>query len=249
MPTLATMSTRILARPRGFRLARAAFRALQRLTVPVRRSYYLHARGVWAARRLPAALRSAVGLDDESAIGSRRLEIGGGPHAQQGYLHVDLDRGAHHLEWVAPAWELPLGDSWASEILAIHILEHVPPARLVPTLAEWHRVLRPGGRVQVHVPNGPALMQALMMRPLPEKWPLMGSVLGMYCGPDARDPRRLEHRSDHQIIFDSEILRWALDEAGFTDIEDLTGVATDRHVLGWRELVDDYSLIASARKR
>src|SRR5438105_15713327 len=155
MLTLATMSTRILARPRGFRLARAAFRALQRLTVPVRRSYYLHARGVWAARRLPAALRSAVGLDDESAIGSRRLEIGGGPHVQQGYLHVDLDRGAHHLEWTAPAWDLPLPDEWASEVLAIHILEHVPPARLVSTLAEWLRVLQPGGRLQVHVPNGP----------------------------------------------------------------------------------------------
>jgi SAM-dependent methyltransferase len=238
----------ILARPRGFSLARATFRTLQRLTVPVRRDYYLHGRRAGVIRRLPGPLRSAVGLDDESAIGSTRLEIGGGPHAQRGYLHVDLDRGAHHLEWIAPAWELPLADAWATEIVAIHILEHVPPSMLVPTLAEWRRVLRPGGRLQVHVPNGPALMEALMTRALPEKWPLMGSLLGMYCGPGDRDPGRLEDRSDHQIIFDSEILRWALDSAGFTDIEDLTGTVTDRHVLGWRELVDDYSLIARARR-
>jgi SAM-dependent methyltransferase len=238
----------MLANPRGFRLARAAFRTLQRLTVPLRRAYYLHRHGARAVRLLPGPLRSALGLDDESAIGSRRLEIGGGPHAQRGYLHVDLDRGAHHLEWIAPAWELPLPDAWASEILAIHILEHVPPARLVPTLAEWRRVLQPGGRLQVHVPNGPALMDALMKRAVPEKWPLMGSLLGMYCGPEDRDPRALEHRSDHQVIFDSELLRWALDAAGFTEIEDLTGTVAVRHVLGWRDLVEDYSLVAAARR-
>jgi ubiquinone/menaquinone biosynthesis C-methylase UbiE len=193
-------------------------------------------------------VRAVLGLDDASAVGSRRLEIGGGPHAQPGYLHVDLDKGAHHLEWIAPAWALPLPDAWASEIVAIHILEHVPPARLVPTLAEWRRVLRPGGRVRVHVPNGPVLMTALMRSAVPEKWPLMGSLLGMYCGPEDRDPGALAHRSDHQIIFDSELLRWALDAAGFEDVEDLTGAVSDRHVVGWRDLVEDYSLVAAARR-
>jgi hypothetical protein len=242
------VSGRLLARPRAFVLARSAFRALQRLTVPIRRSYYLDGRRAGLVRLLPESVRRVVGLEDESAIGSRRLEIGGGPHVQRGYLHVDIDRGAHHLEWIAPAWDLPLPNAWASEVLAIHILEHVPPARLVPTLAEWLRVLQPGGRLQVHVPNGPVLMEALMTRPLPEKWPLMGSLLGMYCGPQDRDPRSLEHRSDHQIIFDFEVLRWALDAAGFTDVEDLTRTASDRHVVGWRDVVEHYSLIVAARR-
>src|SRR5205085_88279 len=156
---------RLVARPRAFALARSAFRAMQRITVPVRRSYYLHGRGAGLIRRLPASVRLLAGLEDESAIGSRRLEIGGGPHVQRGYLHADIDRGAHHLEWIAPAWDLPLPDAWASEVLAIHIPEHVPPARLVPTLAEWHRVLQPGGRLRVHVPNGPALLVVLMRSP------------------------------------------------------------------------------------
>ena len=88
-----------------------------------------------------------------------------------------------------------------------------------------------------------------MRAPLPEKWPLMGFLLGMYCGPQDTDPRRLEHRSDHQIIFDFEVLRWALDTAGFTDIEDLTETTTDRHVVGWQDVVEHYSLIAAARRR
>lgn len=239
----------LLARPRGFRVARTAFRMVQRVTVPLRRRFYLAGAGRGTIGRLPRFVRGVVGLDDPSAIGSTRLEIGGGPHAQKGFLHVDIDPGAHHLEWVAPAWKLPLADGWASEIVAVHALEHVEPARLVETLREWHRVLAPGGRVEVHVPNGPALMQAFMARPVPEKWPIMGSILGMYCSPEVRDPRGLRMRSDHQLIFDVPLLRWALESAGFAAVRDLTAAIEDRHTAAWRPLVPDYSLIAEARKR
>jgi SAM-dependent methyltransferase len=243
-PALGTL----LARPRGFRLARAIFRVVQRLTVPVRRRLYLTGGGRRTAARLPTALRDALGLDDPSAIGSTRLEIGGGPHAQKGFLHVDIDPGAHHLEWVAPAWDLPLPDGWASEIVAVHALEHVEPPLLVPTLQEWRRVLAPEGRVEIHVPNGAALMEAFVIRPPSEKWPIMGSILGMYCSPDVRDPRELRTRSDHQLIFDVPLLEWALDSAGFTAVRNLTGAVEDRHSQPWRSLVADYSLVAEARK-
>jgi SAM-dependent methyltransferase len=238
----------LVARPRGFRLARAAFRGLQRLTVPLRRRYYLAGTGRRVVGMLPVGARRVLGLDDSSAIGSTRIEIGGGPHAQKGFLHVDIDPGAHHLEWVAPAWSLPIPDGWATEIVAVHALEHVPPARLVDTLREWRRVLAPDGRVEVHVPNGPALMDAFVTRPVPEKWPIMGSILGMYCSPQVRDPHGLERRSDHQVIFDVPLLSWALETAGFAAVRDLTGVTEDRHSAPWRELVEDYSLIAEARK-
>jgi SAM-dependent methyltransferase len=238
----------LLARPRGFRLGRAAFRGLQRVTRPARRRYYLSGTGRRAIGLLPGSVRRVLGLDDPSAIGSTRLEIGGGPHAQRGFLHVDIDPGAHHLEWVAPAWDLPLPDGWATEIVAVHALEHVPPARLVDTLGEWRRVLAPDGRVEIHVPNGPALMDAFQSRPVAEKWPIMGSILGMYCAPEVRDPRGLEQRSDHQLIFDVPLLSWALEEAGFHAVRDLTGEMEDRHTAPWRELVPDYSLIAEARK-
>ncbi len=238
----------LLARPRGFRLARAAFCLLQRATLPVRRRFYLFGTGRRLVCVLPTAVRRVVGLDDPSAIGTTRLEIGGGPYAQRGFLHLDIDPGAHHLEWLAPAWKLPLPDGWASEIVAVHALEHVEPPHLVETLEEWRRVLAPGGGVRVHVPNGPALMEEFVARPVREKWPLMGSILGMYCSPDVRDPRGLGIRADHQLIFDLPLLRWALESAGFEGVRDLTGKLEDRHSVPWRGLVPDYSLIAEARK-
>ena len=116
------------------------------------------------------------------------------------------------------------------------------------TLGEWHRVLAPGGRVRVHVPNGPALMEAFVSRPVDEKWPIMGSILGMYCSPEVRGPGGLQLRSDHQLIFDLPLLVWAFESAGFADVTDLTGVLEDRHTAPWQELVPDYSLIVEARR-
>ena len=76
----------------------------------------------------------------------------------------------------------------------------------------------------------------------------MGSLLGMYCGPEARDPGGLSMRSDHQVIFGVPTLQWALESARFTDFRDLTGSVEDHHTGAWRDLVPDYSLIAEARK-
>ena len=130
----------------------------------------------------------------------------------------------------------------------MHSLEHVEPSKLLATLGEWRRVLAPGGRVQVHVPNAPALMEAFVARPVDEKWPIMGSILGMYCSPEVRDPRELRLRSDHQLLFDLDLLRWAFEAAGFGSVNDLTGTVEDRHTRPWSALVERYSLIVEARR-
>lgn len=214
--------------------------------IPLRRQRYLR------GRRLPLLSRGALGrklgLTDTSAVGSRRIEIGCGPIPRDGYIHIDIDRGARHLEYLRPAWDLPFPDGWADEISAIHSLEHVPPPQLGATLGEWRRVLAPAGKVHVSVPNGPALMQKFMSGSIREKWLMSGGLLGMYCGPEADVPMDLQARSDHQVLFDFPLLRSVLEEAGFVDVADQTASATDRHTEGWKDVVDLYSLIVTARK-
>ena len=67
---------------------------------------------------------------------------------QDNVIHIDLDRGAHHLEVRGDAHTLPFRDKTFSVVHASHILEHLE----YPTkaLREWKRVSR---RVIVHVPN------------------------------------------------------------------------------------------------
>jgi SAM-dependent methyltransferase len=217
----------------------------QTILTPLRRRYYRDGGGRLVPL-LPGVVRRKTGFDDPSAVRSRKLEIGGGPFPRKGYIHVDVDPRARHLEALAPAWDLPFGDGWASEILAVHSLEHVHPRRLLPALREWHRVLAPGGRVQVHVPNAPELAQSFFDSPVDEKWRTMGALLGMYCHPGVRSPDQLEVPSDHQLMFDWEMLSWALTTAGFSHVTNLTGKTTDTHTEAWREVVPHFSLVAEA---
>ncbi|MDQ6749548.1 MAG: methyltransferase domain-containing protein [Actinomycetota bacterium] len=197
-------------------------------------------------RLLPGLVRRKAGLDDPAARGSRKVEIGSGPFPRKGYIHVDVDPTARHLEAFAPAWDLPFPDGWASEILAVHSLEHVHPRKLLPALREWHRVLAPGGRVQVHVPNAPELTQSFFDSPVDEKWRTMGALLGMYCHPGVRSPDELEVPSDHQLMFDWEMLSWVLTTAGFSSVVDLTERTSDSHTEAWRGVVPHFSLVAEA---
>jgi SAM-dependent methyltransferase len=229
-------------------LSRTARDAAHALSTPLRRRYYRHGAGRRVISRLPAAARRKLGLDDGSAVGSRKIEIGGGPFPQAGYIHVDVDRRARHLEAFAPAWDLPFPDGWATEILAIHSLEHVHPRMLLRTLREWHRVLAPGGRVQVHVPNTPELVASFLESPVEGKWRAMGALLGMYSHPYVRGPGDLETPSDHQVIFDWELLSWALESAGFGNVANLTERVSDKHTEGWRDVVPHFSLVAEAVK-
>jgi SAM-dependent methyltransferase len=225
------------------RRGRERLRARQRsLAIAIRWRYYVQ------KRRAPALLARRMGLTDDEAYATHKIEIGGGPHPQPGFVHVDNDPDAACLEALADAWSLPFPDSWADQLVAIHALEHIPPPRLEETLREWHRVLRTGGSLRVHVPNGPAIMQAFMEAPVKGKWRAMGSLLGQLCGPSTTGPQQLWRRSDHQIIFDAELLAWALARASFVDVADVSDEVRDRHAEAWEAVIPCYSLVMEARK-
>jgi len=50
-------------------------------------------------------------------------------------------------------WKIPLEDGCVEEIWSSHTLEHAPMAKVPETLKEWFRVLKPGGRAIIQVPN------------------------------------------------------------------------------------------------
>jgi predicted SAM-dependent methyltransferase len=222
--------------------------AVRRWLMTLRKRYYVAGTGAWLVGLLSQRLRTRLGFEDEGARFARRIELGAGPHPNPGYLHVDIDPHAAHLEALAPAWLLPFPNDWATEILCIHALEHVQPRLLRQTLSEWRRVLGPGSIVRVHVPNSPALMQAYLAADTArEKWLLSGALLGQYCGPDTSGPADIQVPSDHQILFDRELLLGLLAEAGFVDLVDRTEQVIDRHTEAWRPIVDDYSIVLEAR--
>jgi predicted SAM-dependent methyltransferase len=82
-----------------------------------------------------------------------RLHIGCGSSGIGGWTNIDC-RETDTTDLVMNAWELiGIPHSSVEYIYARHMLEHLSPFDADRTLAEWWRVLSPGGIVHLVVPN------------------------------------------------------------------------------------------------
>lgn len=79
-----------------------------------------------------------------------RLNLGCGRRHLEGWVNVDRERPADLLtDLDGQTW--PFSDSCAEAIRMSHVLEHLSEPEVA--LFESHRILRPGGRLEVLVPH------------------------------------------------------------------------------------------------
>jgi|GEM_PF-1498113 len=110
----------------------------------------------WHAGPLPGG----AAVDRSRLKAPLRLNVGAGDDRRSGYLSVDLR--ADVADVVADATKLPFPTASASELVASDVLEHFPASRTAEVLAEWRRVLAPGGKLTIRVPNLLVLAQILV---------------------------------------------------------------------------------------
>jgi predicted SAM-dependent methyltransferase len=155
----------------------------------------------------------------QSGIGRRRecfavgdtlkLQIGSRTRAP-GWKTLDLVAGPD-VDYAGDCEDLSQFDSNAIEMLyASHVLEHVPYPRLAATLKEWHRVLMPGGKLMVAVPDMNILAQ-LFVKPEVKGTDKVILMRMMFGG-------QLDDTDYHHIGFDLELLGVHLHMTGFDDI-------------------------------
>jgi predicted SAM-dependent methyltransferase len=84
----------------------------------------------------------------------RKLEIGSGNRPTEGYEHLDFDPNLPHLEYCADFRNLDfLENDTFDQILSVHCIEHIPWREIKKTVAEWVRVLKPGGKIRIATPS------------------------------------------------------------------------------------------------
>jgi predicted SAM-dependent methyltransferase len=141
----------------------------------------------------------------------RRLHIGGTLRAP-GWEVLNAQPG-QHVDHVGDAGDLSrfAHDSF-DEVYASHVLEHLDPRlALEPTLKEWRRVLRPGGRLCVSVPDLEVLCELFLDRDrlnLNERFTVMLMMFGGHADPYDR----------HELGFDEPFLVHFLRSAGFVGV-------------------------------
>jgi len=135
-----------------------------------------------------------------------RLHLGCGKRKLEGWLGVD-SREEVEPNVCGDVRNLDLwDDDSVAAIYACHVLEHIPRPELPMTLCEWRRVLKPGGKLRISVPDFGAVVK--LYQEGVSFWRLVGLLYG----------RQDYDGNTHHIGFDYEYLAWMLNEAGFYDI-------------------------------
>lgn len=129
-----------------------------------------------------------------------RLNLGSGPVHVAGFESWDRKTGRE-------AYPLPHADGTVEEILASHVLEHFSWREAGTVLADWVRVLKPGGRIRLAVPDFEAVARHYLAG---EQLNVQGYVMGGHCDADDR----------HGTIFDRETLTELMVHAGLERVGD-----------------------------
>lgn len=68
------------------------------------------------------------------------------------WINIDI-RPLPGIDMVFDVRLLPFRTAEVDEILANDLLEHIPPADVSRALTEWRRVLKPGGKISLRIPD------------------------------------------------------------------------------------------------
>lgn len=149
------------------------------------------------------------------------LNIGCGNTRIPGYQGVDIIPGPC-TDIVATADSLPFKDNSVDEVLAEHLIEHLTFHQFNKAITEWHRVLKPEGKLIIECPDLLGICKQFVegneySRYCNYKgyWPTIMQAYGHQKGSNEQEIMSQVHKSGYTF----EHLEFVLSGVGFIDIE------------------------------
>jgi predicted SAM-dependent methyltransferase len=140
-----------------------------------------------------------------------KLHLGCGKRFLPGFVHVDLAEYPH-VDYRSRVEDLKMfPDGQAELIYASHVLEYFDRAEIRRVLAEWKRVLCPGGMLRLAVPDFAKLVEIY------STYTKLDLILGPLYG--RMQVGGIENFIYHKTVFDWQSLRTLLEESGFRDVQ------------------------------
>ena len=113
--------------------------------------YWLKEAGLWRVIAPVARSRRYHRLRKGKTI---KLHLGCGGKYFPGFVNIDCEDWAYACDLVADVTDLGMfAGSSVDHIFNHALLEHVPSWKTMDALREWYRVLKPGGTIQIEVPD------------------------------------------------------------------------------------------------
>lgn len=183
------------------------------------RQYELLRMAAFEAKRWKA--RVAAPSRFETKI--RKLHLGCGDRLLAGWLNVDMVGSDLNLDMAIG--KLPFADGQFDSIVSQHVVEHLSIAdELLPLLRECHRTLVVGGSFWLSTPDMKKLAKSYLEQEnrdmiADRKTRLPGWSLGDF--PPQHFMNDMFHQGlEHRNLFDFGLMKWALEQAGFTRVEE-----------------------------
>lgn len=156
-----------------------------------------------------------------------KLNLGSGRWSLDGYVNVDLavsKNAKRPPEILSDVRKIPLPDDCATEILAIHIFEHIERWEVDDVLEEWRRLMRKGGKLIMEMPDLIKCCDNIVKGIRGEQHPDQLGMWGLFGDPSEKDRLMM-----HAWSWTFATLRPLLKEHGFVDIRQC---ATQWHTIG-----------------
>lgn len=153
------------------------------------------------------------GLSELRSRTDVKLHWGCGAKHHDGWVNVDGWSSAATDCVVDMRKKLPLGDGSTKLIFTEHVMEHFYHEDVRQILADFYRILQPGGVARIIVPSLSIFCQRYQERApdfMREFWP--------NCANDGEILNYVFYGHFHRTIFDFEMLRHDLSQVGFSDV-------------------------------
>lgn len=151
------------------------------------------------------------------------VNVGSGGHGHKDWVNLDARPTHRDIAFTHDVRRrFPLTDGCARRILAEHVIEHLDVRDEVPrTLAEFHRLLEPGGRVRIVVPDVVRYLEAYLSGDW-AKWKALGWDKDHWPSDILSPMHAVNHAfhqsGEHYFGYDEETLRLLLKAAGFSRV-------------------------------
>jgi FkbM family methyltransferase len=138
-----------------------------------------------------------------------KLNLGSGSSPIEGYHNLDI-------KTCDEIYPLPVDDGTVDEVRASHVLEHFPHGQVADVVKEWARVLKPGGRLKIAVPDFDWIVKAYTNGHRGDNRLERHLFGGQVDGDDY-----------HKAFFNEEKLKALLEGAGLVDVKQWESDAAD----------------------
>lgn len=149
-----------------------------------------------------------------------KFNVGCGQDKLEGYIGIDkFDNSADINE---DFFDVAIPDNCADEILASHLIEHIPHHRGPELLAKWFNILKPNGKLVMELPDLEGLCKAFAETEDDDKrFELTVCMYGVVTGERVPSEETLKEgtKFPHRWGYYPKVMKLLLEEIGYKNIQ------------------------------